>query len=156
MNFSSYRSNDESGHRAVQIIKHESDSSFKADENLIQKIFGNERVASLPLVVLCIAGAARKGKSFILNFFLDYLNYKEKNPRGEWTLNENTRLVGFQFCEGDERTTLGIWCWNHVFVIEQNNGQKVAVTLVKIIYFFLEHDYSFRVVFPQCLRRQQR
>uniref|UniRef100_A0A914QTQ1 GB1/RHD3-type G domain-containing protein n=1 Tax=Panagrolaimus davidi TaxID=227884 RepID=A0A914QTQ1_9BILA len=115
---------------AVQIIEHLSKNQFKVDESSVKKIYGNERIADFPLVVLCIAGNARKGKSFLLNFFLDYLIHKEQNPDKEWTLNDKTKLAGFEFREGEDRTTMGIWAWNHIFVIEQNNGKKVAVSLI--------------------------
>uniref|UniRef100_A0AC35G7Z3 GB1/RHD3-type G domain-containing protein n=1 Tax=Panagrolaimus sp. PS1159 TaxID=55785 RepID=A0AC35G7Z3_9BILA len=96
----------------------------------VKKIYGDERVLNLPLVALCIAGAARKGKSFMLNFFLDYLIHKEKFPNKQWALNETTRLNGFEFQEGEDRLTLGIWAWNHIFVIENRDGKKVGVSLI--------------------------
>lgn len=117
-------------HRAVQIIELHSNSEFRANKKVLLEIYSDEKVADLPLIVLCIAGAARKGKSFILNFFLDYLIHKENNPNEPWKLNDNTRLAGFEFQEGEDPTTMGIWAWNHVFIIEQSNGKKVGITLV--------------------------
>uniref|UniRef100_A0A914QSQ0 GB1/RHD3-type G domain-containing protein n=1 Tax=Panagrolaimus davidi TaxID=227884 RepID=A0A914QSQ0_9BILA len=116
--------------RAVQIVEHLSNNEFRANKKLLDEIYGDPRVADLPLVVLCIAGAARKGKSFILNFFLDYLIHKEQHPSEPWELNDDTRLAGFEFRDGEDPTTLGIWAWNHIFVIEQEDGQKVAVSLI--------------------------
>uniref|UniRef100_A0A914PH65 GB1/RHD3-type G domain-containing protein n=1 Tax=Panagrolaimus davidi TaxID=227884 RepID=A0A914PH65_9BILA len=116
--------------RAVQIIEHLSNNGFRANKKLLDEIYGDPRVADLPLVVLCIAGAARNGKSFIMNFFLDYLIHKEKDPSKAWELNDDTRLAGFEFRDGEDPTTLGIWAWNHIFVIEQDNGKKVAVSLI--------------------------
>jgi atlastin len=115
---------------AVQIVEHYGENNFKVKKEVLKEIYGNERVSNLPLVVLCIAGAARKGKSFMLNFFLDYLIHKEKSPKKSWTLNETTRLNGFEFQDGEDRTTLGIWAWNHVFIVENGNGKKVAVSLI--------------------------
>ena len=115
---------------AVQIVEHCGENEFKVKKEVLKEIYGNERVSNLPLVVLCIAGAARKGKSFMLNFFLDYLVHKEKLPNKAWTLNEKTRLNGFEFQDGEDRTTLGIWAWNHVFIIENSDGKKTAVSLV--------------------------
>uniref|UniRef100_A0A914P4T1 GB1/RHD3-type G domain-containing protein n=1 Tax=Panagrolaimus davidi TaxID=227884 RepID=A0A914P4T1_9BILA len=116
--------------RAVQIIKLESNAEFRAKKSVLLEIYNDERVADLPLVVVCIAGAARKGKSFILNFFLDYLNHMEKHPTETWVLNDNTKLTGFEFQEGEDPTTMGIWAWSHVFVIEQENGRKICFTLI--------------------------
>uniref|UniRef100_A0AC34FH59 Guanylate-binding protein N-terminal domain-containing protein n=1 Tax=Panagrolaimus sp. ES5 TaxID=591445 RepID=A0AC34FH59_9BILA len=120
---------------ASQIVEYVKDDSqdkgeFIVKEEAIKKIFGNERVADLPLVALCIAGAGREGKSFILNFFLDYLRHKEKNPNEPWKVNEKTLLNGFEFRGGDIATTKGIWALNHIFVIEQDDGKKVAVSLI--------------------------
>uniref|UniRef100_A0AC34GRZ4 Guanylate-binding protein N-terminal domain-containing protein n=1 Tax=Panagrolaimus sp. ES5 TaxID=591445 RepID=A0AC34GRZ4_9BILA len=101
---------------AIQIIEHLSNTHFRAKKEELQKIYGDKRVADLPLVVLCIAGAARKGK--------------KKYPTKPWQINDATSLTGFEFRDGEDRTTLGIWAWNHIFIIEQEDGSKVAVSLI--------------------------
>uniref|UniRef100_A0AC34FIR3 GB1/RHD3-type G domain-containing protein n=1 Tax=Panagrolaimus sp. ES5 TaxID=591445 RepID=A0AC34FIR3_9BILA len=126
---------------AVQIIEHLSNTQFRAKKEELQKIYGDKRVSDLPLVVLCIAGAARKGKSFMLNFFLDYLIHKEKYPTKPWQINDATSLAGFEFRDGEDRTTLGIWAWNHVFIIEQGDGTKVGVSLDLV---FIIRDFCFK------------
>uniref|UniRef100_A0A914QHB3 GB1/RHD3-type G domain-containing protein n=1 Tax=Panagrolaimus davidi TaxID=227884 RepID=A0A914QHB3_9BILA len=115
---------------ALQIVEHCGENVFKVKKDNLRKIYGDERVANLPLVVLCIAGAARKGKSFMLNFFVDYLTLKEKFPNKQWILNETTQLNGFEFQDGEDRMTLGMWAWNHVFIIENDEGKKIAVSLI--------------------------
>uniref|UniRef100_A0AC34FYA5 GB1/RHD3-type G domain-containing protein n=1 Tax=Panagrolaimus sp. ES5 TaxID=591445 RepID=A0AC34FYA5_9BILA len=115
---------------AVQIVEYVSEGRFRPKNAVIEAIFGDKRVKNLPLVVKCIAGAARKGKSFILNFFLSYFNHLEMNPNVPWQLDENTKLEGFEFQEGMKRTTVGIWAWNHIFVVKQSDGSEIAVCLV--------------------------
>uniref|UniRef100_A0AC34GWZ5 GB1/RHD3-type G domain-containing protein n=1 Tax=Panagrolaimus sp. ES5 TaxID=591445 RepID=A0AC34GWZ5_9BILA len=121
---------DNEEHRGVQIIEHVSPGKFEAKKEELQEIYGNERVADIPLIVLCIAGAARQGKSFMLNFFLDYLYQMEKDPNQPWQINDATSLSGFEFRDGEDRTTVGIWIWNHIFIIQQEDGTKVAVSLI--------------------------
>uniref|UniRef100_A0AC34F2F3 Guanylate-binding protein N-terminal domain-containing protein n=1 Tax=Panagrolaimus sp. ES5 TaxID=591445 RepID=A0AC34F2F3_9BILA len=101
-------------HRAVQIIEHVSPGKFEAKKKELQEIYGKKDLVGIPLVVLCIAGAARQGK----------------NPTQPWQINDATSLSGFKFCEGEDRTTLGIWVWNHIFIIQQEDGTKVGVSLM--------------------------
>uniref|UniRef100_A0A914Y443 GB1/RHD3-type G domain-containing protein n=1 Tax=Panagrolaimus superbus TaxID=310955 RepID=A0A914Y443_9BILA len=56
--------------------------------------------------------------------------HKEQHPNEPWQLTQTTKLAGFEFREGEDRTTLGIWAWNRVFIIQQNDGKKVAVSLI--------------------------
>ena len=50
------------------------DHSFDLDEEALTEILLDERVRDKNVVVVSVAGAFRKGKSFLLDFFLRYLN----------------------------------------------------------------------------------
>ena len=60
----------------VQIVVSE-DHLFKLDEEALKQILLSDEVANRPVVVISVAGAFRKGKSFLLDFFLRYLNHRE-------------------------------------------------------------------------------
>ena len=100
--------------------------------------------------VLSIAGEYRKGKSFLLNFFLQYLEYRKScdvtSPiMGEqelkttlrkgtfqhpWLRNMDTK-GGFQFRSGNERETTGINMWSEPFIIQsKDNGKRIAILVM--------------------------
>lgn len=58
---------------AVQVIAAENDHSFTLNEAALERILLDRRVRDSEVVILSIAGAFRKGKSFLLDFFLRYL-----------------------------------------------------------------------------------
>lgn len=52
------------------------------------------------MCVISVAGAFRKGKSFLLNFFLRYLGSNEEDRQsGEW-INSSDLLSGFKWRGG--------------------------------------------------------
>lgn len=61
------------GH-AVQVITPSEDHQFELDEEALESILLADRVKDKKVVVLSVAGAFRKGKSFLLDFCLRYLN----------------------------------------------------------------------------------
>lgn len=77
--------------RAIQIItpvNHE----FQLQEADLKKILGADAIKDRQCVVISIAGAFRKGKSFLLNFFLRYLHAQVKKKY--WIfVNENIRML---------------------------------------------------------------
>uniref|UniRef100_A0A3Q2LRT9 Atlastin GTPase 2 n=1 Tax=Equus caballus TaxID=9796 RepID=A0A3Q2LRT9_HORSE len=99
----------------VQIVlAHEDDHNFELDEEALEQILLQEHIRDLNIVVVSVAGAFRKGKSFLLDFMLRYMYNKDSQS---W--------IG-----GCERETTGIQVWNEVFVIDRPNGTKVAVLLM--------------------------
>lgn len=105
-----------------------------------------------PVQIVSIAGAFRKGKSFLLGFFLKYLEtqlqvincYLKKQAKKrevrtheilsslqanftlkcDW-LSENDKIEGFQWRGGSKRVTSGIQIWSKPFVCENKVGEKV-------------------------------
>ena len=65
--------------RPVQIVvAHENDHDFELDEVALEHILLQEHVRDLNVVVVSVAGAFRKGKSFLLDFMLRYMYSQSK------------------------------------------------------------------------------
>ncbi|XP_068009150.1 atlastin-2 isoform X4 [Melanerpes formicivorus] len=114
--------------RPIQIVlAHEDDHNFELDEAALEKILLQEHIKDLNIVVVSVAGAFRKGKSFLLDFMLRYM-YNRTSPC--WIGGNTEPLTGFTWRGGCERETTGIQIWSEVFVIDKPNGTKVAVLLM--------------------------
>uniref|UniRef100_G1PUM5 Atlastin GTPase 2 n=2 Tax=Myotis lucifugus TaxID=59463 RepID=G1PUM5_MYOLU len=112
----------------VQIVlAHEDDHNFELDEEALEQILLQEHIRDLNIVVVSVAGAFRKGKSFLLDFMLRYMYNKDHQS---WIGGNNEPLTGFTWRGGCERETTGIQVWNEVFVIDRPDGTKVAVLLM--------------------------
>ncbi|XP_067466592.1 atlastin-2 isoform X1 [Thunnus thynnus] len=114
--------------RPIQIVlANEDEHSFELDAAALEKILLQEHVKDLNVVVVSVAGAFRKGKSFLLDFMLRYMHNKES---GSWIGGDDEPLTGFTWRGGCERETTGIQIWSEVFVVDKPDGSKVAVLLV--------------------------
>ena len=58
----------------VQIVLAHPDHSFELNEEALSKILLENDIKNRSVVVVSVAGAFRKGKSFLLDFFLRYMN----------------------------------------------------------------------------------
>ncbi|XP_052007009.1 atlastin-2-like [Xyrauchen texanus] len=116
------------GARPIQIVlASEDDHKFELDAVALEKILMQEHVRDLNVVVLSVAGAFRKGKSFLLDFMLRYMHNRSSES---WMGGDDEPLTGFYWRGGCERETTGIMAWSEVFVVEKEDGNKVAVLLV--------------------------
>jgi len=59
--------------KPIQIVVANPDHSFDLDVEALESIVCQEHVKDMPIAVISVAGAFRKGKSFLLDFFLRYL-----------------------------------------------------------------------------------
>ncbi|CAL8082920.1 unnamed protein product [Calicophoron daubneyi] len=117
------------GH-AVQIVhadQGENNTSFSLDEDALASVLLSPEIKDKKVVVISVAGAFRQGKSFLLDFFLRYLNSKGSE---DWLGNPNTPLNGFPWRGGSERFTTGILLWSNPFIITLPSGEEVAVLLM--------------------------
>ncbi|CAH1977350.1 unnamed protein product [Acanthoscelides obtectus] len=112
---------------AVPIVVANQDHSFQLDEEALKKVLLRDELKDRYVVVVSVAGAFRHGKSFLLDFFLRYMNAKNTS---EWIGAEEAPLEGFSWKGGSERDTTGILMWSEVFTAELNTGEKVAVILL--------------------------
>ncbi|XP_071336302.1 atlastin-2 [Trachinotus anak] len=114
--------------RPIQIVlANEDEHSFELDASALEKILLQDHVKDLNVVVVSVAGAFRKGKSFLLDFMLRYMHNQES---GSWIGGDDEPLTGFTWRGGCERETTGIQIWSEVFVVDKPDGSKVAVLLV--------------------------
>ncbi|XP_062979965.1 atlastin-2 isoform X1 [Elgaria multicarinata webbii] len=109
------------------VLAHEDDHNFDLDESALERILLQEHIRDLNIVVVSVAGAFRKGKSFLLDFMLRYMYNKESSS---WIGGTNEPLTGFTWRGGCERETTGIQIWSEVFIVPKPDGTKVAVLLM--------------------------
>ncbi|XP_034407761.1 atlastin-2 [Cyclopterus lumpus] len=113
--------------KPIQIVlANEDEHSFELDAAALEKILLQDHVKDLNVVVVSVAGAFRKGKSFLLDFMLRYMLSQGKS----WMGGDDEPLTGFTWRGGCERETTGIQIWSEVFVVDKPDGTKVAVLLV--------------------------
>lgn len=62
------------GPRAIRIVSSEPDHTFKLDEEALEEVLLSPEVRERKVVVLSVAGAFRKGKSFLLDFLMRFLD----------------------------------------------------------------------------------
>lgn len=117
--------------QAIQVIKiDDEDHSFIFDEDALHSILGNERIKDKPVCIVSVAGAFRRGKSFMLDFLLRYLSRGGKEDwLGEGT-DDDVPLTGFHWRGGADRDTTGILMWSEVFEVKTGTGKDVAVVLM--------------------------
>ncbi|XP_055296599.1 atlastin-like [Sitodiplosis mosellana] len=114
--------------QAVQIVS-PSNHSFELHFFELERILGASDIRDRYVVVVSIAGAFRKGKSFLMNFFLRYLEaeYTKKNVN-DWLTELNVER-GFKSRGGQQPETTGIWMWSDVFT-HDHNGKELAIILL--------------------------
>lgn len=61
---------------AVPIVITNEDHTFTLDEEALKQVLLKDEIKDRYIVVVSVAGAFRHGKSFLLDFFLRYMNSK--------------------------------------------------------------------------------
>lgn len=61
-------------HQPIQIVSPDSNTFNLRNISSVERILNSPELKDRHIVVVSIAGALRRGKSFLLNFFLKYLN----------------------------------------------------------------------------------
>ncbi|XP_006270828.3 atlastin-3 [Alligator mississippiensis] len=117
------------------VLTHRAAHAFELAEQALASVLLQEPVRDMDAVVVSVAGAFRKGKSFLLDFMLRYMYaQKEAGPTGTpgpgWLGQDDEPLQGFSWRGGSEPDTTGIHIWSEVFVVQKPGGKKVAVVLM--------------------------
>ncbi|XP_035016938.1 atlastin-3 [Hippoglossus stenolepis] len=112
----------------VQIVTvSKDDHSFALDTKALAEVLLAPEVRDKHVVVLSVAGAFRKGKSFLLDFMIRYM-YRKGDEN--WLGEDDEPLTGFSWRGGSEPETTGIQLWSEVFLIPKSDGTEVAVLLM--------------------------
>lgn len=83
----------------------------------------------MQVALIAIAGEFRKGKSFLLNFFIRYLRHLRDGAKGDW-LDPSVPLVNeFTWKRGTERHTHGVQLWSEPFFVWDDKGEEIVVLL---------------------------
>ncbi|XP_013135806.1 PREDICTED: atlastin-like [Papilio polytes] len=118
--------------RGLQIVSPKPDHTFELDERSLAELLDSPDVRNRSVVLVAVAGAFRKGKSFLLDFFLRYLHhtYVLNSKDDNWLGPEDEPLQGFGWRGGSERHTTGLLLWSKPFKATLHNGEKVAIFLM--------------------------
>ncbi|XP_069964131.1 atlastin isoform X2 [Bactrocera oleae] len=116
-------------------ISRENDSSsiLQLNEDELNEMLMDEKIKDRVVSVISVAGAFRKGKSFLLDFFLRYMyaKYVYNNlDDNDWLGDDNEPLRGFSWRGGSQRDTIGILIWSEIFLYDSPDGEKVAIILM--------------------------
>ncbi|CAI5798094.1 atlastin-3 isoform X1 [Podarcis lilfordi] len=115
----------------VQIVLvHKDQHSFELDEKALSRVLLADAIRDLDVVVVSVAGAFRKGKSFLLDFLLRYMYTQKEGGSTNWLGDKDEPLTGFSWRGGSDPDTTGIQIWSEVFIVEKPSGKKVAVVLM--------------------------
>lgn len=114
--------------RPIQIVTVCKEShSFALDTEALSQVLLAPEVRDKEVVVLSVAGAFRKGKSFLLDFMIRYM-YRKGDEN--WLGKDDEPLTGFSWRGGSEPETTGIQLWSEVFLVTKDDGKEVAVLLM--------------------------
>jgi len=133
-----------SARQIVSIGNSENEYAFTFHEDELNGIL-SKVPAGWKVCVVSVVGAFRTGKSFLLSWFLRYLEANctmrakddTAGPDGSdgkpWhqrvqTLNQHEG--SFDWRGGKERNTTGIWMWSDPYYLKRDGGEDVAVLLV--------------------------
>ncbi|XP_073950970.1 atlastin-like [Choristoneura fumiferana] len=117
--------------RGIQVVSPSPDHSFHLDLEALSALLLREDLKDRAVVVVSVAGAFRKGKSFLLDFFLRYLHHTYiLEGSGDWLGSEDEPLRGFSWRGGSKRDTTGLLLWSQPFKATLSNGEKVVILLM--------------------------
>uniref|UniRef100_T1JZM6 GB1/RHD3-type G domain-containing protein n=1 Tax=Tetranychus urticae TaxID=32264 RepID=T1JZM6_TETUR len=112
----------------IRIVGYNPDlKKYQFDAKAFAKIATSDEIKDLPIAVVSIIGDNRKGKSFLLNYFLRYL---QRYDQEDWLGDPNEPLQGFPWKQGTEKVTVGMVLWPEPLVITKKDGTKIAVLLM--------------------------
>uniref|UniRef100_A0A8I3RUR8 Atlastin GTPase 3 n=1 Tax=Canis lupus familiaris TaxID=9615 RepID=A0A8I3RUR8_CANLF len=139
----------------VQVVLVQKDQhSYELEEKALASILLQDHIRDLDVVVVSVAGAFRKGKSFFLDFMLRYLYFQKEGGHSNWLGDSEEPLTGFSWRGGSDPETTGIQIWSEVFTVEKPGGKKLFTEYGRLAMdeifqkpfqtlMFLVRDWSF-------------
>lgn len=131
----------------IQIITVDPETrEFVLQEDELSRILLSDKCKDRPVSVVSIAGDFRKGKSFLLNFLLRYLNSKGYES-ATWLQDRDLPLKGFSWRGGAERDTTGILMWSEPFIVPlqgRSHGPKEAAVLLMDTQGAFDSEYTVK------------
>ena len=121
----------------VCILKPCSNHTFQLDNKALESILLQDGVRDKKVAVISVAGAFRKGKSFLLDFLLRYLGASGADG---WMGGEDEELTGFSWRGGAERETTGVLMWSQPFIMADSDGDNIAVLVMDTQGAFDSHS----------------
>ncbi|XP_050722071.1 atlastin-like isoform X1 [Eriocheir sinensis] len=115
------------GYPVPVLVQSEETGNFELDEEALEEVLLNPRIADKYVCVLAVAGAFRKGKSFLLDFLLRYMSSQQSQ---DWLGDVHQPLKGFKWRQGSRRETTGVLLWSEPFLIKRRSGEEIAVILM--------------------------
>uniref|UniRef100_A0AC35TWW8 Major sperm protein n=1 Tax=Rhabditophanes sp. KR3021 TaxID=114890 RepID=A0AC35TWW8_9BILA len=116
----------------VRIIETGGNNDYSLNLEALSTILLDPDHADKKVAVVSVAGAYRKGKSFLLNFFLRFLKAAQNGVEvcdGHWMKTDHS-LQGFSWKGGSVRDTTGILVWSEPFMLKDKNGEEIVVILM--------------------------
>ncbi|XP_065836578.1 atlastin-2-like [Oscarella lobularis] len=103
------------------------DDTFCFDSNVLSAIC--KKIGERKVSLVSVSGPTRSGKSFLLNFFLGFMNQKST---GTWLEDQDDVTERkFHWRGGSERNTTGIWIWDEPFIVKRPEHQdEIAVLFI--------------------------
>lgn len=83
--------------RPVQVLLVKDDHTFELNEAALSRILLSEKVRDREVVAISVAGAFRKGKSFLMDFMLRYM-YNHVSLRVSVLRNKDPQIPQFVLC----------------------------------------------------------
>lgn len=135
--------------KALQIVSigtEADDHAFHFDQAKLNVILKQIPV-HCPVAVLSVVGAFRTGKSFLLSWFLRYLNHlqskndkkvdlskvKDKDSIPWYKEYQSLGNDGFEWKAGSDRNTTGIWMWSRPFYLPSADDDQAPPTALLLV-----------------------
>ncbi|XP_018020811.1 guanylate-binding protein 1 isoform X2 [Hyalella azteca] len=109
------------------VVRNHENRKFELDEAALRDVLLSPEVGDKPVCVVAVAGAYRKGKSFLLNFLVKFCINK---GLPNWLGDLSQPLEGFVWSGSIKGQTTGIEIWSKPFFFTKRTGEEVAVILM--------------------------
>jgi len=98
------------------------------NERALARILLESGIENKKVCVLSVVGGFRQGKSFLLDFFIRYL---ENSGKPGWEGEDDAPLTGFTWRGGSKRETTGLWMWSDPFIVKlPKTNEEIAIILL--------------------------